>query len=460
VKAFDSLFGCLGVAVFAVLFFSATYAIWHVVVLDHRKRVPAYLQVSKVLYVKEESWGFGPGGNETGLLVYELPADVAAAIGGNRHQYEGVSFRGCPLVDSHLLGLADLPNPRRTKETLNYLREKQGLPQISDVETSDNLSAPDWRTRASTLIQSPLGVHFEELDDYFEISTSGQKSDEEAAADRITRQLHEQIKRKSKELISRSSRLANTSEWQSLSEVSLRFDGLIQADTDFVAENVALVWAEIVSLGSFVEQDDSLRSSPESFASPLDADVRRPLVDLLQTAGPWIRRFPSARSLDEDHAAFHTPRHAVEPARELINAADEGAVIDVDDAQLLQDALRSNQTSGVQSLKARSWGILSVRNLVVGAMGVAAAGISAGAFKEIGGQFAKNSVLAEKSVRLLLTSEEALMRFLEGMPADIRVTVRALIDDMRQQGSGSQFPIPTSPKTQPRSDKRRNRNRE
>lgn len=72
----------------------------------------------------------------------------------------------------------------------------------------------------------------------------------------------------------------------------------------------------------------------------------------------------------------------------------------------------------------------------------------------------RHSVLAEKSVRLLLTSEEALMRFLEGMPADIRVTVRALIDDMRQQGSGSQFPIPTSPKTQPRSDKRRNRNRE
>jgi hypothetical protein len=80
VKAFEGLFGCLGIALFAVLFFSATYSVWHVVVLDPRKRVTAYLQVSKVLYVKEESWGFGPGGNETGLLVYELPADVAATI--------------------------------------------------------------------------------------------------------------------------------------------------------------------------------------------------------------------------------------------------------------------------------------------------------------------------------------------------------------------------------------------
>jgi hypothetical protein len=87
VKAFEGLFGCLGIALFAVLFFSATYSVWHVVVLDPRMRVPAYLQVSKVLYVKEESWGFGPGGNETGLLIYELPSDVAATIASN-----GLSF--------------------------------------------------------------------------------------------------------------------------------------------------------------------------------------------------------------------------------------------------------------------------------------------------------------------------------------------------------------------------------
>jgi len=42
--------------------------------------VPYGLNVSKVIYVNEESWGFGPGGNETGIIVYELPDEVAHEI--------------------------------------------------------------------------------------------------------------------------------------------------------------------------------------------------------------------------------------------------------------------------------------------------------------------------------------------------------------------------------------------
>lgn len=46
----------------------------------HLRVVPEALNVSNVLYVSEQSWGFGPGGNETGLLVFQLPASVAAQI--------------------------------------------------------------------------------------------------------------------------------------------------------------------------------------------------------------------------------------------------------------------------------------------------------------------------------------------------------------------------------------------
>lgn len=43
--------------------------------------VPDALQVTSIVYVMEESWGFGPGGNETGILVYRLPAATAALAG-------------------------------------------------------------------------------------------------------------------------------------------------------------------------------------------------------------------------------------------------------------------------------------------------------------------------------------------------------------------------------------------
>ncbi len=46
----------------------------------HLSFVPEALNVSNVLYVSDQSWGFGPGGNETGLLVFQLPASVAAQL--------------------------------------------------------------------------------------------------------------------------------------------------------------------------------------------------------------------------------------------------------------------------------------------------------------------------------------------------------------------------------------------
>ena len=46
----------------------------------HLGLVPLGLRVEKVLYSEEQSWGFGPGGNETGVIEYELPEDIAAQI--------------------------------------------------------------------------------------------------------------------------------------------------------------------------------------------------------------------------------------------------------------------------------------------------------------------------------------------------------------------------------------------
>jgi hypothetical protein len=46
----------------------------------HLSVVPDALNVSTILYSNEESWGFGPGGNETGIIVYELPDGIAREI--------------------------------------------------------------------------------------------------------------------------------------------------------------------------------------------------------------------------------------------------------------------------------------------------------------------------------------------------------------------------------------------
>jgi hypothetical protein len=50
-------------------------------VRNHRLSfVPEAMDVSHILHASEESWGFGPGGNETGITVYEMPKAVAAQL--------------------------------------------------------------------------------------------------------------------------------------------------------------------------------------------------------------------------------------------------------------------------------------------------------------------------------------------------------------------------------------------
>ena len=49
--------------------------------------VPDALQVRSIIYANEESWGFGPGGNEAGIRFYPLSDEVSSRI-----QRGGVSY--------------------------------------------------------------------------------------------------------------------------------------------------------------------------------------------------------------------------------------------------------------------------------------------------------------------------------------------------------------------------------
>lgn len=53
----------------------------------HLSFVPEGMKVWKILYSKEKVWGFGPGGNETGVIVYELPSDVVDEVQKNALNY-------------------------------------------------------------------------------------------------------------------------------------------------------------------------------------------------------------------------------------------------------------------------------------------------------------------------------------------------------------------------------------
>ena len=49
--------------------------------------VPDALHVRSVAYTEEESWGFGPGGNEAGIRVYPLPEQIANEVSRRRIEF-------------------------------------------------------------------------------------------------------------------------------------------------------------------------------------------------------------------------------------------------------------------------------------------------------------------------------------------------------------------------------------
>jgi hypothetical protein len=63
--------------VFIVGIFIAAFLAWKGFAYRHHLRfVPEAMNVWWVQYVSEEAWGFGPGGNETGIIVYDMPEKV------------------------------------------------------------------------------------------------------------------------------------------------------------------------------------------------------------------------------------------------------------------------------------------------------------------------------------------------------------------------------------------------
>lgn len=48
--------------------------------VNQYRYIPEGLGANQILFAAEDSWGFGPGGNETGIIVYELPEGVAEKI--------------------------------------------------------------------------------------------------------------------------------------------------------------------------------------------------------------------------------------------------------------------------------------------------------------------------------------------------------------------------------------------
>ena len=100
--------------------------------------VPEQLAVSKILYAKEKAYGFGPGGNEAGVIVYALSEEVATEIARTGLDF----FKQFP------------PQSTYDRHWQGKYREWQETPLISDPDWHDDWD--DELEATDTVLAAPL----------------------------------------------------------------------------------------------------------------------------------------------------------------------------------------------------------------------------------------------------------------------------------------------------------------
>jgi hypothetical protein len=287
------------------------------------------------------------------------------------------------------------------------------------------------------LSQEQHGAQFELSDDgVFKFASLGNQTDREVAVERTTRLLQLEVQRKARALGDRTIRLSNQPGWSGLVAATNLFSETIDCSGDELADAIATVWSLSVSLGGYLEQDEHARASPEGMVEPLEVDVLRSLRDLVTTAAPWVRRFPTARLLDNEARDFSDPHEALVSATSFLLRVKQAALIRADQGKVVEVALDSGKGDTVVATKARGWGVRSMRNAALAALAIV--GIAASGYTdEIGNEIAKHSEVAHRIEQLVIDSEKELLDLLSHLPADIRAVLKSALDLMGKQSKSS-----------------------
>jgi hypothetical protein len=358
--------------------------------------------------------------------------------------YAGVNFNGpfgtaiaalsdynyvLPGIDQYLE-----PNPDQ-KLSSSFWTEVNQKTEDGGREPANPEVVEKWRALTPRLVQEEYGAQFELTGDgVLTFVALGAQSDREVAADQTTQHLKAEVQRKALVLRDRAIRLSNHPSWGGLVQAADLFCRAIDRSPEEIADEITTIWSLSVSLGGYLEQHEYARANPRGTIDELEADILRSLRDLITTAAPWIRRFPTARLLDDEVRAFSSNESSIDPASLFLRRVQQAALIREDEAKVVAVALDSGKVDAAIAGKARGWGIRSMRNAglaILALVGTTAAGYN----QEIGSDIAKNSRVAQKIERFVLDSERELLELLSHLPSDVRGALKSAVDVLKKNSA-------------------------
>lgn len=354
--------------------------------------------------------------------------------------YDGIIYVG-ELVQRTEAELLRIPDFGR--KTLNEVKAVLG-----EFGLRPGMDFPDWSPdgldreaglaeaarKAVAIRQAPLGATFEPREEFLVINPAGDETDRSASGRPLVDQMREETLRKARKFGSLAPRMDNQIGWQGLGELSQRLVSLLDRSTSDVPDVLGTLYSAALELGSFCELDRALQRGAAGNAMPLDAEIRRPLDDLVRSLAPWLRQFPTIREIDDEAGQFLTPPPATEVSAAVVEVARETALITDGDVNELRALIDASKRGEFQGAKAGRRGILSARNMVLAAVSLFGSLVLS--------DFGTQSVLVGKAGTFLAAGEAAILEIVADLPHDIRIVVETMVNENRT--------APILPPTEPR----------
>jgi hypothetical protein len=211
--------------------------------------------------------------------------------------------------------------------------------------------------------------------------------------------------------------LAERPGWHGLAHAARLLSNLLNRPGGEIAGIVAPLWILSTCLAAYIEHSEDARTSHLGLPEPLDPILLQVLREFVFVTGPWVRRFPSGRVLDDTAREHPCPLDEVEPGIEFFRRVRQAGLVRDDDARALWIALDAGSGVSIPAAKVRSWAIGTARNIGVVMVKELAAGPRDEA-SERGADAATHADVAQRIERVVVESESELMVLLSPLSAD------------------------------------------
>jgi hypothetical protein len=226
--------------------------------------------------------------------------------------------------------------------------------------------AESLRRLAETLDQSPHGARISRGGDgALDFASATTAADEATTTVPFFEHRLSEIRRGAEALDALAAPMAAQPGWHGLAHAARLTRNLVNQSGGEVARDVAPLWILSTCLAAHIERSEDARTGHATLSAPLDPILLQVLREFVFVAGPWVRRFPSGRALDDLAREQEYPPDHVEPAIEFFRRVREASLVRDDDARAIWIALDAGRNLSVPAAKARSWAIGTVGNVAV-----------------------------------------------------------------------------------------------